>query len=114
MEPGSIKALAITLAASVLLAISGNAVAEQSENDALQISGAKISLGEAVAIAEAKIGGRASKAEFENAAEGWVYDVEVVAGKSVSDVHVSAETGTVVSVADDAIDSDDGEEDPAD
>jgi hypothetical protein len=46
--------------------------------------------------------------------EGWIYDVEIVAGKDVSDVHVNAETGAVLAVTDDAIDSDEDEQDPAD
>ena len=112
MESRSTKALAIAAVVSVVLA--GAAFAEESENGALQLGKAKISLSEAVAAAEAKTGGRASKAEFENAKEGWIYDVEIVAGKAVSDVHVNAETGAVLSVVDDKVDSDEEEEDQAD
>jgi uncharacterized membrane protein YkoI len=112
MESRSTKALAIAAVVSVLLA--GAAFAEESENDAPQLGKAKISLSEAVAAAEAKTGGRASKAEFANAKEGWIYDVEIVAGKAVSDVHVNAETGAVLSVVDDKVDSDEEEEDQAD
>jgi len=112
MESRSTKALAIAAVVSAVLA--GAAFAEESENDALQLGKAKISLSEAVAAAEAKTGGRASKAEFENAKEGWIYDVEIVAGKAVSDVHVNAETGAVLSVVDDKVDSDEEEEDQAD
>jgi uncharacterized membrane protein YkoI len=101
----------IAIAAAACLAIAaGAAHAEQTGNDALQLHQAKISLGEAVAIAEAKAGGRASKAEFEKGAEGWIFDIEIVASKSVSDVHVNAETGDVLSIAEDEIDSDDGED----
>ena len=103
------KGLAIA-AAACLAMTAGAARAEQVENDALQLQQAKISLGEAVAIAEAKTGGRASKAEFEKGAEGWIFDVEIVASKSVSDVHVNAETGDVLSIAEDEIDSDDNED----
>jgi uncharacterized membrane protein YkoI len=97
-------------AAAYLATAAGAAHADQTDNDALRLSQAKISLGEAVALAEAKTGGRASKAEFEKAADGWIFDVEVVAGKSVSDVHVNAETGDVMSIAEDKIDSDDDED----
>ena len=96
------------------LVMSAAAFAGQSENDALQIKKAKITLAKAVSIAEAKAGGHASKAEFEKAAEGWVFDVEVVSGTAVRDVHVNAETGAVMSVAEDKIDNDDQEQDPAD
>jgi uncharacterized membrane protein YkoI len=98
-------------ASSVLvLAWATTASAEQAANDAIKAAKANITLAEAVAIAEQKTGGRASKAEFEQAAEGWVFDVETVAGEKVSDVHVNADTGAVMSVADDAIDNDDVEE----
>jgi uncharacterized membrane protein YkoI len=85
------------------------ASAEQADNDALKVAKANITLAEAVAIAEQKTGGHASKAEFEQAAEGWVFDVETVAREKVRDVHVNADTGAVMSVADDAVDNDDQE-----
>jgi len=91
----------------------GQSAALGEENDALQIVHAKVSLTEAVAAAESKAGGRASKAEFEKTADGWVYDVEVVTGRTVSDVHVDAQTAAVLSVSEDAIDADD-QQDPAD
>jgi uncharacterized membrane protein YkoI len=96
--------------AACLATVAAAARAETTENDALQLRQAKISLGEAVAIAEANSGGRASKAEFEKGAEGWIFDVEIAADNPVSDVHVSAETGEVLSVAEDEIDSDDNED----
>jgi len=114
MKIRSLKALTIIGSSGVMMIMPGIASAEQAANDALQVQQAKISLVEAIAAAEAKTGGRASKAEFEKAAEGWIFDVEVVAGKAVSDVHVDAETGAVLSVADDATDNDDAEQDPAD
>ncbi|MEZ5830739.1 MAG: PepSY domain-containing protein [Dongiaceae bacterium] len=107
------SALAIA-AAGLILAATGEARAEQSGNDAQQIKQAKISLTEAVAAAESKTGGRASKAEFERAEEGWVYDVEIVAGEVVSDVHVDAGTGTILSVSDDVVDNDAAEQDESD
>jgi uncharacterized membrane protein YkoI len=113
MKPNPFFGLA--MAALIGLAFSqSSALGEQEENDALQVVHAKISLTDAIAAAEAKTGGRASKAEFEKAAEGWVFDVEVVAGKTVSDVHVNAETGAVLSVTDDTIDNDAGEQDAPD
>src|SRR5262245_30801765 len=93
----------------IVLAWAATASAEQADNDALKAVKANITLAEAVAIAEQKTGGRASKVEFEQAAEGWVFDVETVAGEKVSDVHVNADTGAVMSVADDAVDNDDQE-----
>ena len=98
-------------ASSVLvLAWSAAASAEQAGNDAIKAANSNITLAEAVAIAEEKTGGRAAKVDFEQAAEGWVFDVETVSAEKVSDVHVNADTGAVMSVADDAIDNDDLEE----
>ena len=99
-------------AASGLMASSGIAFAEQTVNDAHELPRTKISLIEAVAAAEAKTAGHATRAQFENSAEGWTYDVEVVAGDAVSDVHVNAQTGAVLSVTEDQTDVD--EQDPAD
>ncbi|HEY1382009.1 MAG TPA: PepSY domain-containing protein [Dongiaceae bacterium] len=101
-------------AVCAILALARPAFADQEENDALQINHAKISLADAIAAAEAKTGGRASRAEFEKAKEGWVFDVETVSAKSVNDVHVNAETGAVLSVTEDQIDQDEGEQDEAD
>jgi uncharacterized membrane protein YkoI len=114
MKTWTLYTLAIAACAILALSQSAAAIADQEENDALQIQHAKISLTDAIAAAEAKTGGRASKAEFEKAKEGWVFDVEVVSGKAVSDVHVNAETGAVLSVTKDEVDQDEGEQDEAD
>ncbi|MCF7767299.1 PepSY domain-containing protein [Achromobacter pulmonis] len=78
------------------------------ENDALAITKAKIALTQAVAVAEQHANGKASRAEYENSKQGWVYDVEVVSGAKVFDVRVDAEKGTVISSAEDKADHDDG------
>lgn len=77
------------------------------ENDAMAISKAKISLTQAVSVAEQHANGKASQAEFENSKQGWVYDVEVVSGAKVFDVKVDADKGTVISSAEDKADRDD-------
>jgi hypothetical protein len=105
--------LAATIVGLSVCAFSG-ALAEQSENDALQIKTAKISLTDAIAAAEAKTGGKASKAEFEQSPNGWVFDVEIIVGDAVSDVKVNPENGAVMSVTEDKIDTDEGENDAAD
>ncbi len=66
-------------------------------NDALAIGQAKVSLMQAIAVAEQRTGGKASKAEYEKTQGGWVYDVEVVNGTDVSDIRVDADAGTVIS-----------------
>ncbi len=50
---------------------------------------------------------KASRAEYENSKQGWVYDVEVVSGAKVFDVRVDADKGTVISSAEDKADHDD-------
>jgi uncharacterized membrane protein YkoI len=96
--------------ATCLVTAAATARADEIANDALQVRQANISLSDAVAIAEAKASGRASKAEFEKAANGWIFDVEIVAEDAVKDVHVSAETGNILSVTDDEIDTDDADD----
>jgi uncharacterized membrane protein YkoI len=76
------------------------------ENDALAISKARIPLAQAVTVAEQHANGKASRAEYENSKQGWVYDVEVVSGTKVLDVRVDADKGTVISSAGDQADHD--------
>lgn len=77
------------------------------ENDALAITKAKISLIQAVTVAEQHANGKASRAEYENSKQGWVYDVEVVSGSKVFDVRIDADKGTVISYTEDKADHDD-------
>ncbi|MEO1766494.1 PepSY domain-containing protein [Thiobacter aerophilum] len=77
------------------------------ENDALAIGKAKISLTQAVTAAERHVNGKASRAEYENSKQGWIYDVEVVSGAKVFDVRVDADKGTVIASAEDKADHDD-------
>jgi uncharacterized membrane protein YkoI len=103
-----------TLLAAVL-ATAGAATAfaaKSSENDALAISQAKTSLTQAIAAAEQKVGGKATKAEFEESKQhGWVYEVEVVSGPKVFDVKVDAQAGTVIASTEDKPDRDSDKDD---
>jgi len=93
----------------VLTVVTGGAVAYAAnrphENDALAVTQAKISL--AQAVAEQHTGGKASRAEYENSRQGWVFDVEVVNGAKVFDVRVDADNGHVIASAEDSADRDD-------
>ncbi len=82
-------------------------------NDSLAIANARISLAQAVTIAEQQVQGQASKAEFEQTKYGLAYDVEVVNGAKVFDVQVDADKGTVISSAEYKTDRDNerGEQD---
>jgi uncharacterized membrane protein YkoI len=88
------------------------ALAAQShvDNDAVAIAAAKIPMAQAVATAEQYAKGRATHAEFESTQAGRIYGVEVVSGSKVLDVRVDADTGTVISVAEDQGDGDGGQD----
>ena len=79
----SLLAIAIATTGAVAYAAKGGM-----ENDALAITKAKIPLTQAVTVAEQHANGKASRAEYENSKQGWVYDVEVVSGAKVFDVRV--------------------------
>lgn len=98
----SLLVAAIAAAGTVAYAAQGGM-----ENDALSITKANIPLTQAVTTAEQHVNGRASRAEYENSKQGWVYDVEVVSGAKVFDVRVDADKGTVISSAEDKADRDD-------
>jgi uncharacterized membrane protein YkoI len=102
----TIAAAAAVLCGAAAVGIAG--AANNAENDATAIHSAKISLVQAVAAAEAKVQGKATKAEFEHAKGGkWVFDVEVAAGNKVFDVAVDADTGAVLAATEDKGDHDD-------
>jgi len=95
--------LAITIAAIGTVAF---AAQSRMENDAMTITRAKTPLAQAVTTAEQHANGKATRAEYENTKQGWVYDVEVVSGAKVFDVRVDADKGTVISSAEDKADRD--------
>ncbi|MBK7313865.1 PepSY domain-containing protein [Candidatus Aalborgicola defluviihabitans] len=100
----SLLAVAAAIGAAGTIAYAANGGVE---NDAIAINKAKISLVQAVTVAEQHTNGKASQAEFENSKQGWVYDVEIVSGAKVFDVRVDADKGTVISSAKDKADRDD-------
>jgi uncharacterized membrane protein YkoI len=101
------KTYLAALAALSTAAVVGSAVAaKSSENDALALSGAKVDLTEAVAAAEQRVGGKASRAEYERHKGQGVFDVEVVKGTSVTDVTVDAIDGKVIAATADEADGD--------
>lgn len=101
------------LAALSATAISNAYAANSTENDALAIEAAKISMTQAVTTAEQHVGGKTARAEYERHKDQWVFDVEVVKGKNVMDVKVDSLSGKVISAAEDKTDRDD-EHDKAD
>lgn len=93
-----------TLTAS---AIGGAYAAKSTENDALAITGAKIGMTQAVTAAEQHVGGKASRAEYERHKGAWVFDVEVVKDKKVTDVKVDPTSGSVIAATEDNTEHDD-------
>lgn len=107
-------ATAVALA-SVAAVTAGTAAyaAKETENDAMAIMGAKVSLQQAVASAESHAGGKAARAEYEkNKAGKWVFDVEVVKTGAVMDVTVDGNTGAVLTSVLDKADKDDEHDKP--
>lgn len=94
----------VALAVVATTVIGSAYAAESAENDALAITGAKISLTQAMAAAEQHVGGQASKAEYEHEQSQSVFEVEVVKGKSVMDVKVDPTSGQVIASAEDKAD----------
>jgi uncharacterized membrane protein YkoI len=98
---------AAAFAALSATVIGGAYAAKSSENDALAISTARVGLAQAVTAAEAHVGGKASRAEYERHQGAWVFDVEVVTGNTVMDVVIDAGSGKVMSAVEDKADQDD-------
>jgi uncharacterized membrane protein YkoI len=99
---------ALILAAGVATA-GGLAYSQQpatTQNDAIvELAKARISLTQAVAIAEQHAGGKASRAELEDENGRLVYGVEVSDTTKTTDVKVDATDGRVVSAQLDAADN---------
>ncbi len=106
-HPKTLSIIAIGLLTIGTIAYAANESANESGNDALAVTHAKISMSQAVTTAEQHVKGKASRAEYEQSKNGWAYDVEVVSGKTVFDVTVDAEKGNVIASAQDATDQDD-------
>jgi uncharacterized membrane protein YkoI len=99
---------AIIMAAGIATA-GGVAYSQQpapaTQNDAIaELAKARISLAQAVAIAEQHAGGKASRAELEDEDGRFVYGVEVSDTLKTTDVKVDATDGRVVSAKVDAAD----------
>lgn len=103
------RTMSLAVAAAIAIATTGTiaVAAQEKENDALGVMNARISLVDAVNVAQQQASGRAARAEYEHSKQGWVYDVEVVSGRKVFDVRVDAAKGTVISSVEDKTDHDD-------
>jgi uncharacterized membrane protein YkoI len=94
-------------------AVFGTAYAAKvTENDALAINSAKISMVQAITAAEQHVGGKASSADYEQHKGKWVFDVEVVKDKEIMDVKVDPTSGKVIVATVDKIDRADANDRP--
>ncbi len=97
----------ISVSLVAVAAVAGTAFATTNvENDAHAVIGAKVSLTQAVTIAEQHLKGRAASAEFEQSSGRLLYEIEVVAGPKVFEVEVDGMTGKVGKISEDSNDSD--------
>ncbi len=110
------KMMIASVAALLLASTAGGLAfakqAAQTENDAIAaLAQAKVSLAQAIGAAEAKAGGKATKAELDADKGGTIFKVEVVAADSkVYDVKVDA-SGNVLSSQLDKLDRGEDEDD---
>ena len=88
-----------------MLSSSNDTQAEQAmTRNPVAAAGAKVSLTQAISVAEQHAAGKATKAEFERGKQGPLYEVQVVSGSKVYDVRVDAEQGTVLASREDKLD----------
>lgn len=81
------------------------------KTDAVPATQAPITLVQAVQTAELRVGGRAREAEYTHSRQGWIYEVEVVNGARVFDVHVDSTQGGVLSADEDKEEHDEHDKD---
>jgi len=96
----------LVAALSSPLALSASAAPDVG-NDALATKTTNITLIQAITAAEKYAVGKASRAELERHQDQWVFDVEVVSGKKVTDVKVDPKNGKVIAATEDEVDRDD-------
>lgn len=89
------------------LVIAGHALAASSGElnqpyaQYVQASQSKVTIGQAILIAEKEVGGEAVEAELEDEDGRVVYDVDVSTPDGTMEVFIDSETGTVLSVGPD-------------
>lgn len=101
---GALSAAAISSAVGVAYA------SKSADNDALAVTGEKISLIQAVTAAEQHVGGKASRAEYERHKGQWIFEVEVVKESKVMDVKVDPTNASIIASAEDKRDHQDNDD----
>lgn len=96
---------------SSLFVSAGVFATQAMNNDATtDTTASKISLTQAIGVAEQHTTGKATRADLEHHKGILSYDIEVLNGTKVFDVRVDAVKGTVISSNEDKRDEDDGED----
>ena len=92
------RKMAVALLSTILIATGTTAYAYPVLNG----SDAKISMAQAISIAEKRVNGRAVDADFDHSRWGWVYEIEVFNNNGKEfDIKVDPVKGTVLSVVED-------------
>lgn len=99
--------VAVSLAATGIAAYA----AKNMENESAALAQTKVSIVQAISIAEQHVNGKANRAELEQSKTGLTFDVEVVSGTKVFDVKVDSDKGTVIASAEDKVDHEGDEDD---
>ncbi|WP_293356585.1 PepSY domain-containing protein [Phenylobacterium sp.] len=103
--------LATAGAGAAWAAMASGTAPSEDRSDAAALSQAKISLGQAAAVAERHAGGRAVEAALEAEGDAVVYEVAVLTGSTEHEVTVDARSGAVTKMTGgDAEDGDEGSE----
>ncbi len=89
----ALSAIAVLTAVTIGAGYAANSV----DNDTRTVQQAKISLTEAIEIAERHVGGKAIRAELEDENGTLVYGVEVGSGAQTTDVKVDLSDGKILS-----------------
>jgi uncharacterized membrane protein YkoI len=105
MKRTRLAAAALIAAASAAIALA--AAPRHPNQDDLAIASARISLSDAIAVAERHVGGIAAKAEYEKHDGRWTFDVDVLKGNAVTEVWVSPDDGSILSAKPEGDDDDD-------
>ncbi len=97
-----IRTVLFTMAMTAVIAANATQPAELKEKEAKELqlfSQAKISLSDAIKVAEQKIGGKAVEAELDDESEAVQFEVEVLKDGKFHKVMVDGETGHILKVS---------------
>ncbi|MBA3048760.1 MAG: PepSY domain-containing protein [Alphaproteobacteria bacterium] len=109
----SLSAAALISAAAiagVAVAASPGSAGEDERDEIAAVNGARVSLAQAVAIAERQGSGKAMEASFDDE-NGRSWEVEIASGDRVATYAVDAASGAVSAVAEEADEANEGPED---